>query len=136
MESREAKEKREEERRKKREAEMKEGGVLYVNGNLYSLVQRMCNEYRTSLQNIDAHTPDYVVRLKDESLLIDLVEKAQNYYIDVAQKPIFARQVVMLRLNLLYYHYGTFEFSQPLMPAILLLTPRTFCVPVIFRSQK
>merc|ERR1712043_84678 len=91
--------------RKKREEERKEGDIQFVVGNLYALVQRMANEFRTSLQNIDPHTPDYVMRLVDEPDLIKLVELTQEYYINIAKKVVFARQTAMLHLEQIYYHY-------------------------------
>jgi translation initiation factor 3 subunit C len=108
LEKEDAKEKRQDlERKKKEEQEKMDGeGIKYVEGNLYSFVQRCCAEFRTSLQcgEIDPHTPDYVERLKDEPSLLNVVAKTQDYY-EKTDKVAMQRQTVLLRLELMYYHY-------------------------------
>lgn len=78
--------------------------VQYVNGNLYSFVQRLCAELKKSLQHIDPHTPDYVLRLKDEPALINLVKETREYYQKI-NKPVFERLSVLMYLELVYYHH-------------------------------
>lgn len=78
--------------------------VQYVPGNLYSFVQRLCAELKKSLQCIDPHTPDYVVRLKDEPSLVELVKQTREYYQKI-NKPVFERLSVLMYLELVYYHY-------------------------------
>lgn len=78
--------------------------VQYVMGNLYSFVQLLCIEFRRSLQAIDFHTEEYITRLRDETLLSELVGKAQDYYKKVGKTSSEAN-VAFLRLELIYYKY-------------------------------
>lgn len=96
---------------KKEKKESQKQGVQYVEGNLFSFVQRLAAEYRKNLQNISYNTPEYINRLKDESILIDLLEKAHHYYKKI-NNDIFILQLVSIRLGLLYYHYNAEEDIQ------------------------
>ena len=80
------------------------GKVQYVMGNLFSFLQLLCMEYRKSMQAIDFHSAEYVLRLKDELLLEALVGKAQDYYRNVSKTSLEA-SVAFLRLELVYYKY-------------------------------
>jgi translation initiation factor 3 subunit C len=55
-------------------------GVIKIHGNLYSIVERMDDEFTRSLQNIDPHTQDYLERLKDETLLLNITSIIYEYY--------------------------------------------------------
>lgn len=95
--------KREEEERKRREAG-DAAGVQYVSGNLYSFIQVLFNEFTKSLQKIDHNTPQYVARLKDELILVDLIQFAEKYYCKI-NKYLFSTRIVLFHLQLLYYRY-------------------------------
>ena len=107
-----AKEKKEEEEKAKREDNEdlhttgEAGRVQYVMGNLFSFLQLLCMEYRKSMQAIDAHTEEYIARLKDELVLEALVGKAQEYYRNVGKTSLEA-SVAFLRLELVYYKYSS-----------------------------
>ena len=107
-----AKEKKEEEEKAKREdiedlhTTGEAGRVQYVMGNLFSFLQLLCMEYRKSMQSIDAHTEEYIARLKDELVLEALVSKAQEYYRNVGKTTLEA-SVAFLRLELVYYKYSS-----------------------------
>jgi len=110
MEEEEARTKRLEEKAKRLEEERKqqeEAGevvIQYVHGNLYAVVQRVVAEFHTSLQHIDPHTPEYVVRLRDEKATVELVARTQAYY-KQTEKPALERKVALVRLEMVYYHY-------------------------------
>jgi len=97
------KRKRDEEERAKLEASG--SNIQYVTGNLYSFVQRLSAEFKKSLQNIDPHTPDYVIRLRDEPSLVSLVSETREYYKSV-ENAVFERLSVLMYLELVYYHYS------------------------------
>ena len=80
--------------------------VQYVMGNLFSFLQLLCMEYRKSMQAIDAHSEEYIARLKDELRLEQLVGKAQDYYHNIAKTTLEA-SVAFLRLELVYYKYSS-----------------------------
>jgi len=80
--------------------------VEYVIGNLYSFIHRISTEYTNSLRHIDHHTPDYLNRLKDETDLIKLIARAQEYYIKI-KKEQFLTRVILRRMELTYYHYSS-----------------------------
>jgi translation initiation factor 3 subunit C len=51
-----------------------------VSGNLMSFIERLDDEFLKSLQMMDPHTSDYVIRLQSEIPFIELAGRAQNYY--------------------------------------------------------
>lgn len=61
-------------------AEVEKTGVLKVVGSLSSYMMRLGDEYMKSLQNINPHTQEYIRRLKDESVVVELSAKVQAYY--------------------------------------------------------
>ncbi|KAL6745259.1 eukaryotic translation initiation factor 3c [Haematococcus lacustris] len=56
-----------------------EGAEVRVWGNLVAYVERLDDELFKSLQVIDPHTHDYMVRLKDEPVLLALAQKVADY---------------------------------------------------------
>ena len=61
-------------------ADVERTGVLKVVGSLSSYMMRLGDEYTKSLQNINPHTQEYIRRLKDESVVVELATKVQGYY--------------------------------------------------------
>ena len=55
-------------------------GVLHVPGDLGAYVSRLEEQYTKALQKIDPHTYDYVHRLEDEALFLELAVGTQAYY--------------------------------------------------------
>jgi len=76
--------------------------VQYVQGNMCSLVQRLCDEYKKAMQAADSHTDDYVSRLKDETQLLEAVSHAQMYY-ERLDKREYLVEIMLQRLHLLHY---------------------------------
>jgi len=60
--------------------------IQYINGNLFSFIRQMTIEFRKALQHIDPHSQDYVIRLRDEPGLIDLIVKTKDYYGRIEKK--------------------------------------------------
>jgi len=73
-----------------------------VVGSLLAFIQRVDDEFLKSLQAIDPHTQDYVQRLQDESVLLELAERAQNYYTKVGNLKAAAR-IASRRVEHIYY---------------------------------
>lgn len=61
-------------------AEVEKTGVLKVVGSLSIYMMRLGEEYTKSLQSINPHTQEYIRRLKDESVVVELAAKVQVYY--------------------------------------------------------
>mmetsp|Transcript_6417 Transcript_6417/g.40087 ORF Transcript_6417/g.40087 Transcript_6417/m.40087 type:complete len:910 (-) Transcript_6417:867-3596(-) len=55
------------------------GQKVHLAGNIVAFVDRLDDELYKSLQSIDAHTQEFVARLKDEPLLLALVDKVSQY---------------------------------------------------------
>mmetsp|Transcript_14560 Transcript_14560/g.21940 ORF Transcript_14560/g.21940 Transcript_14560/m.21940 type:complete len:1011 (-) Transcript_14560:147-3179(-) len=75
---------------------------IYLVGDMETHLVRLEREYTKSLQQINPHTQDYVIRLSDEALLLELAEGLQKYYTRVGNKSAIA-SVALLRLEHLYY---------------------------------
>ncbi|EGZ15891.1 hypothetical protein PHYSODRAFT_561619 [Phytophthora sojae] len=81
-------------------------GTIKVSGDLAAFVDRLTEEYTKSLQQTDPHTSEYVARLYDESLLIEVAERVQKFY---ARKKDYARAATMalVRAELIYYKHDS-----------------------------
>lgn len=55
------------------------GQKIHLAGNIVAFVDRLDDELFKSLQSIDPHTQEFIARLKDEPLLLALVDKVSQY---------------------------------------------------------
>ncbi|KAK9451749.1 eukaryotic translation initiation factor 3 subunit 8 N-terminus-domain-containing protein [Limtongia smithiae] len=78
------------------------GEPLKIFGSVVSLVERLDDEFTRALQNIDPHTPEYIERLKEETLLYSTIVRAQIYFERVNLELSISR-VLLRRIELLYY---------------------------------
>ena len=99
--------------KKKEEEEEEEEETVKVNPNLLKLVGSMDNylvrledEYTKSLQQINPHTQDYVIRLSDEAHLLELAEGMQKYYERINDHA-SASEVALLRMEHQYYKHNS-----------------------------
>lgn len=89
-----------------------------VRGCLLSVVERLDAEYLKILQNTDPHTPDYVDRLKDEFLLLEVIHQTQEYYESLATADrVDLVRIYIRRLQHLYYRYDVECLYGKLIPA-------------------
>lgn len=72
-----------------------------IRGNVVSFLNRLNEEFLKSLQNTDAHTMDYVDRLKDEVPLYGLIARIENYCVSRNE----INNVVLLRIMRLEHIY-------------------------------
>ncbi|KAG3119622.1 Eukaryotic translation initiation factor 3 subunit C [Phytophthora idaei] len=81
-------------------------GTIKVSGDLAAFVERLSEEYTKALQQTDPHTSEYVARLYDEYLLIEVAERVQTFY---ARKKDFQRAATMalVRAELIYYKHDS-----------------------------
>ena len=92
--------------RLEKEAKMseQEKKVIHVMGSLSLHLSRLEEEYTKSLQKISHHSADYIVRLRDESRLVDLMARFQAYFQSVNDTEA-AAALAQLRIEHLYYRH-------------------------------
>ena len=78
--------------------------VIPVMGSFVMFLSRLEEEYVKSLQHISPHSGDYVTRLRDESKLVDLLTKGQEYY-SRQQQVTEAAVLAQLRVEHIYYRH-------------------------------
>ena len=78
--------------------------IIPVMGSLSLHLARLEEEYVKSLQNISPHTSEYVARLRDESVLVELLTRIQTYY-ERENAPEEATALAQLRVEHLYYRH-------------------------------
>ncbi|CDH15844.1 probable Eukaryotic translation initiation factor 3 subunit C [Zygosaccharomyces bailii ISA1307] len=61
------------------EPEADEHGVKHILGSIFSFVERLDDEFNKSLLNTDPHSSDYLVRLRDEQSVYNLILRTQLY---------------------------------------------------------
>eukprot|EP00455_Lapot_gusevi_P031887 TRINITY_DN3474_c0_g1_i1.p1 TRINITY_DN3474_c0_g1~~TRINITY_DN3474_c0_g1_i1.p1 ORF type:complete len:896 (+),score=368.09 TRINITY_DN3474_c0_g1_i1:73-2760(+) len=76
--------------------------VEYVAGNLFAFVTRLSEEFIRSLQNTDPHTQDYLVRMRDEASLEELIARVREYYNQTGN---IRSEALMTLLGLEYAYY-------------------------------
>lgn len=79
-----------------------EAGVFKQAGNLLVMVERLDDEFLSSLKLLDAHKQEYVNRMGDEPTLVALEEAAQAYYERTGDARSAVRMAV-LRMEHTYY---------------------------------
>ena len=80
--------------------------TIRVVGSLASFMTRLDEEYTKSLQKISSHSVDYVIRLRDEGKLVDLLSRVQSYYERIGSIT-EAAELAQLRIEHLYYRHDT-----------------------------
>ena len=88
------------------EDKVDEDGVLHVPGDVEGFVSRLSNHYTKALRKTDPHTYEYVNRLEDEAMLLDLARGAQEYYMrhNIHAK---ASQMAQTCMEHLYYKHDS-----------------------------
>ena len=90
---------------KKLEAFSKDGSVQ-IYGSLIGLMEQLRTEYTKSLQHIDPHTREYIVRLQDEKSLIELAKEVRWYY-ELVEDFESAATAAMTVVEHIYYKHDT-----------------------------
>lgn len=82
-----------------------EQGIIPILGSVFAFFERLDDEFNKSLLNIDPHSSDYLIRLKDETKLYSLLLRVQLYmekiYSD--KHPLALNRIIIKRLNHIYY---------------------------------
>jgi translation initiation factor 3 subunit C len=94
--------------RQEKEAAMteEEKKEIPVVGSLSLHLSRLEEEYVKSLQKTSHHSADYIVRLRDESKLVELLARFQAYF-EAQNATSEAAQLGALRIEHLYYRHDT-----------------------------
>lgn len=85
---------------------LEEYHTIQVVGSLASFVTRLDEEYLKSLQKISPHTIEYVMRLRDEGSLVNLLKKTQNYHTRTNAHE-EAAELAQLRIEHIYYRHDS-----------------------------
>ncbi|XP_070572268.1 eukaryotic translation initiation factor 3 subunit C-like [Ptychodera flava] len=75
-----------------------------IRGCILTKVERMEEEYYKMLQNCDAHSYEYVERLKDEPKVLDIVVRLQNYLEERGTSSEVCR-IYLRNIEHIYYKY-------------------------------
>ncbi len=94
--------------RVEKEASMTEEELrtIPVVGSLSLFLNRLDDEYIKSLQRTSSHSPDYIIRLRDETKLVKLLTVVYNYFVRVGSKG-EASEMALRRVEHLYYCHDT-----------------------------
>ncbi|EAL67893.1 proteasome component region PCI domain-containing protein [Dictyostelium discoideum AX4] len=77
-------------------------GQVAVTGNLLALFEMLDDEFSKSLQSINYPTKEYLDRLQDEQIILDLGESLQKYY-ESAGNNGAAAKIAIRRIEHIYY---------------------------------
>ncbi len=80
--------------------------TIRVPGLLSLFLSRLDEEYNKSLQRISPHSIDYVLRLRDEIKLVELLTVFERYYDRIGSKT-DAAMLAELRVEHLYYRHDS-----------------------------
>lgn len=88
------------------EPEADEKGVKHILGSIFSFVERLDDEFSKSLLNTDPHSSEYLVRLRDEQDVYDLILRTQLYLESILpddNKETYLARPFVKRLDHIYY---------------------------------
>lgn len=81
-------------------------GIKTILGSLFAFVERLDDEWTKSLLNIDPHSSDYLIRLKDEQKIYNIILQTQLYLektLPADKKETMLARVFVKRLDHVYY---------------------------------
>lgn len=84
-----------------------------ISGCPLTLIERIDDEFTRVLQSVDAHSPDYIERLKDEKSVCELIDRLANYLEENGRGSSFELcRVYILKIDHLYYKFDPDETAQ------------------------
>lgn len=86
---------------------------IQILGSIFAFVERLDDEFNKSLLNIDPHSSDYLLRLKDESKLYTLLIRVQLYLekIYLEKHCLALNRIILKRINHIYYKTQPIAFN-------------------------
>lgn len=82
-----------------------------VKGCILTVIERMDEEFTKILQGCDAHSPEYVERLKDEKNVCNIIERLQGY-LEARGSTSEICHVYLRRIEHLYYKFDATVLAQ------------------------
>lgn len=84
-----------------------ESSPYRLNGSPVALAERMDAEFLKLLQSSDAHTPEYVERLKHEKAVCRIIDRMQSYYESDMKRtqPGELCRIYLLKIDHIYYKF-------------------------------
>lgn len=98
-----------------------------VKGCCLTIVERMDEEFTKMLQGCDAHSPEYVERLKDETTVCNIIERLQNYIEDRGTPSELCR-IYLRRIEHLYYKFDPKVFKKKELVGMSTFYNGTSCI--------
>lgn len=91
-----------------------ESSPYKMNGSPVALAERMDGEFLKLLQSSDAHTPEYVERLKHEKAVCRIIDRMQAYYESDLKRtqPGELCRIYLLKIDHLYYKFDANVIKQ------------------------
>lgn len=95
------------------ESESYEKPPYRVSGCALTLIERMDDEFTKMLQAVDAHSPEYIERLKDEDTVFKIIERMAAY-LETPDKgtPVELCRVYILKIEHMYYKFDPEVMAQ------------------------
>ena len=84
-----------------------------VHGCVLTLIERMDEEFTKMLQGCDAHSPEYIERLRDETRVCAIIERLQEY-LETNSRGTASElcRIYILRIDHLYYKFDPNVFKK------------------------
>jgi len=84
-----------------------------VSGCPLTLIERVDDEFTKMLQSVDAHSPDYIERLKDEKLVCEIIDRLAVYLeANGRGTSLELCRVYILKIDHLYYKFDSAAVGQ------------------------
>lgn len=84
-----------------------------VTGCPLTLIERVDDEFTKMLQSVDAHSPDYIVRLRDEVKVVGIIDRLADYLeSDQRGTSLELCRVYLLKIDHLYYKFDALAMDQ------------------------
>ncbi|XP_005093913.1 eukaryotic translation initiation factor 3 subunit C isoform X2 [Aplysia californica] len=93
------------------ESESLEKSPFKVRGCILTMVERLDEEFTKMLQACDAHSTEFVERLKDEQALCDIIDRLEDYLEKLGGSDEMCR-VYLRHIEHLYYKFDTSAFEE------------------------
>ncbi|KAJ6216740.1 hypothetical protein RDWZM_007897 [Blomia tropicalis] len=106
-----------------------------VQGCILTWIEKMDEEFVKMLQVCDAHSPDYIERLRDEIRVVDIIERVRKYLENATHAiPQDLCRVYILTIDYLYYKFDS-KIVEMRDQAKEKITNHTYRINMLFKGQ-
>ncbi|CAD5114851.1 DgyrCDS3887 [Dimorphilus gyrociliatus] len=95
------------------DSEVLEGEDIHVRGSILSLVERVDEEFIKMLQSVDAHSTDYIERLRDERKIYDLIVRTEKYLAERNTSDEENCRIFLKRIEHVHYKFDARVIDDP-----------------------